>query len=52
LYLASGFSGHGFGIGPAVGRLMADIVAGDTPIVDPEPFRFERFSDGSPLVIN
>ena len=35
-YLASGFSGHGFGIGPAAGRLMADIVTGDTPIVDPE----------------
>lgn len=51
-YLASGFSGHGFGIGPAAGRLMADLVAGDHPIVDPEPFRFERFSDGSPTVVH
>jgi glycine/D-amino acid oxidase-like deaminating enzyme len=42
-YLASGFSGHGFGIGPGAGRLIADMVAGDRPIVDPTPFRFERF---------
>jgi glycine/D-amino acid oxidase-like deaminating enzyme len=46
-FVATGFSGHGFGIGPAAGRLMADLVAGDTPIVDPRPFRFERFTDGS-----
>jgi glycine/D-amino acid oxidase-like deaminating enzyme len=46
-FVATGFSGHGFGIGPAAGRLMADLVAGDTPLVDPAPFRFERFADGS-----
>ena len=43
-YLASGFSGHGFGIGPAAGRLIADLVTGDRSIVDPTPFRFERFA--------
>ena len=42
-YVATGFSGHGFGIGPGAGRLMADIVAGDAPIVDPAPFRYGRF---------
>ncbi|HEX3349498.1 MAG TPA: FAD-binding oxidoreductase [Acetobacteraceae bacterium] len=42
-FMATGFSGHGFGIGPGAGRLMADLVAGDTPIVDPAPFRYERF---------
>jgi glycine/D-amino acid oxidase-like deaminating enzyme len=47
LFLASGFSGHGFGIGPGAGKLMAQIVVGETPCVDPHPFRFERFSDGS-----
>jgi glycine/D-amino acid oxidase-like deaminating enzyme len=47
LYLASGFSGHGFGLGPGAGRLMADLVRGDTPVVDPEPFRYSRFFDGS-----
>jgi glycine/D-amino acid oxidase-like deaminating enzyme len=39
----SGFSGHGFGIGPGAGRLMAELVSGATPVVDPAPFRFERF---------
>jgi glycine/D-amino acid oxidase-like deaminating enzyme len=42
-FVASGFSGHGFGIGPGAGRLMADIVAGDRPVVDPTPFRLSRF---------
>lgn len=46
-HIATGFSGHGFGIGPAAGRLMADIVTGRTPVVDPKDFRFTRFSDGS-----
>lgn len=47
LFVATGFSGHGFGIGPGAGRLMADLVTGDPPIVDPAPFRFTRFTDGS-----
>lgn len=47
LVVATGFSGHGFGIGPAAGRLAADLVTGEAPIVDPAPFRFERFSDGT-----
>ncbi|MGE0211292.1 MAG: NAD(P)/FAD-dependent oxidoreductase, partial [Parvibaculaceae bacterium] len=47
LYLSTGYSGHGFGIGPGAGRLTADLVANRKPIVDPKPFRFSRFSDGS-----
>ena len=47
LYMASGFSGHGFGIGPGAGKLMAQLVTGESPCVDPAPFRFERFSDGT-----
>ena len=43
-YVASGFSGHGFGIGPGAGRLAADLVLGDNPVVDPTPFRFERLA--------
>ncbi|WP_296247821.1 NAD(P)/FAD-dependent oxidoreductase [Pseudomonas sp. UBA4194] len=43
-YLATGFSGHGFGIGPGSGHLMADLITGDTPLVDPTPFRFARFA--------
>ncbi|MDQ0563521.1 glycine/D-amino acid oxidase-like deaminating enzyme [Rhizobium mesoamericanum] len=46
-HIATGFSGHGFGIGPAAGRLMADIVTGREPLVDPKAFRLSRFSDGS-----
>jgi glycine/D-amino acid oxidase-like deaminating enzyme len=42
-FLMSGFSGHGFGIGPGAGRLMAELVTGKPPVVDPAPFRFERF---------
>jgi glycine/D-amino acid oxidase-like deaminating enzyme len=43
-HLATGFSGHGFGIGPGAGKLMADIVTGvTTPVVDPAPFRYSRF---------
>ena len=43
-FLATGFSGHGFGIGPGAGKLMADMVQGDTPAVDPAPYRMGRFS--------
>ncbi|MGD9616457.1 MAG: NAD(P)/FAD-dependent oxidoreductase [Alphaproteobacteria bacterium] len=46
-FIATGFSGHGFGIGPGAGRLVADMVTGAPPIVDPAPFRLSRFSDGS-----
>jgi len=47
-FIASGFSGHGFGIGPGAGHLMADLVTGATPIVDPAPYRYQRFAKSSP----
>jgi glycine/D-amino acid oxidase-like deaminating enzyme len=47
LLVATGFSGHGFGIGPGAGRLVADLVTGRDPVVDPTPFRLRRFLDGS-----
>lgn len=43
LVLASGFSGHGFGSAPAAGQLAADLATGQTPSVDPTPYRFDRF---------
>ena len=46
-FIATGFTGHGFGIGPGAGRLMAELVAGEAPVVDPTPFRYSRFTDGS-----
>ena len=42
-FIASGFSGHGFGIGPGAGQLMADLVMNAKPLVDPAPYRLSRF---------
>jgi glycine/D-amino acid oxidase-like deaminating enzyme len=46
-FIATGFTGHGFGIAPGAGRLMAELIMGETPVVDPTPFRYSRFTDGS-----
>lgn len=48
-YICTGLSGHGFGIGPGVGRVMADLVSGLDPGHDLTRFRPERFSDGTPI---
>ena len=47
LVVATGMSGHGFGIGPAMGRVVADLVTGHPVGHDLTRFRFGRFSDGS-----
>jgi len=47
LFLSTGYSGHGFGLGPGAGRLTADIITGSAPVVDPHEFRLSRFTDGS-----
>jgi len=49
-YIATGLSGHGFGLGPAVGRIMADLLQGKPPGHDLSRFRPTRFSDGSEIV--
>ena len=49
LYLATGFSGHGFGIGPGAGRVMADMIMGKPAAHDLNRFRLARFSDGSKM---
>jgi glycine/D-amino acid oxidase-like deaminating enzyme len=46
-FIATGFTGHGFGIAPGAGQLMAELVTGETPVVDPSPFRYNRFTDGT-----
>jgi len=46
LTLAAGFSGHGFGIGPGAGHLIADLVTGAPPIVDPTDYAPERLAGG------
>ena len=45
--LAAGLSGHGFGLGPMVGRLVAEMVADGAPSLDLSAFRLARFRDGS-----
>ncbi|MDH5529818.1 MAG: FAD-binding oxidoreductase, partial [Paracoccaceae bacterium] len=49
LTIATGLSGHGFGIGPGVGRVVADLVMGHPVSHDLSRFRLSRFSDGSPI---
>ncbi|MCP5088937.1 MAG: FAD-binding oxidoreductase [Rhodobacteraceae bacterium] len=51
LILATGMSGHGFGIGPGFGRAIARMICGQQPEHDLNRFRFGRFSDGSKLVM-
>lgn len=47
--IASGFSGHGFGIGPGAGKLIADMVRGRADPDEVSRFRLDRFFDGSPI---
>ena len=47
LTIATGMSGHGFGIGPAFGRIAAALVTGGAVGHDMHRFRLSRFSDGS-----
>jgi glycine/D-amino acid oxidase-like deaminating enzyme len=52
LFLATGFSGHGFKISPAVGRLVADLLTDgttDLPGVTAGDFRYARFAEGDLL---
>jgi glycine/D-amino acid oxidase-like deaminating enzyme len=45
--LAAGFSGHGFGIGPGAGHLIADLITGAEPIFDPAPYSPGRFKESA-----
>lgn len=48
LFVAAGFSGHGFKLSPAVGEAMAGlIVAGGFDPIDLRPFRLSRFAEGA-----
>jgi sarcosine oxidase subunit beta len=52
LYLAAGFSGHGYKISPAVGDLVADLVlegGSDRPDIHLSDFRLSRFAEDRPL---
>ncbi len=43
---ATGFSGHGFLQGPAVGELLRDLYLGREPFADISPLSADRFADG------
>ena len=47
--IATGFSGHGFGIGPAAGELAAQIAVNQSPLLNPQPFKLSRFQDGTSI---
>lgn len=50
LYIAAGFSGHGFKHAPMTGRLVAEwVVDGHPRSLDISPFRLDRFKTGSTL---
>ena len=44
--LATGFSGHGFAMGPIVGRLMSELITEGQTSVDISQLSYDRFSDG------
>lgn len=46
LVVATGFSGHGFGLAPAVGSAVAALARSDEPAHDLHAFRFGRFAAG------
>ncbi len=43
LWLAFGHHHLGFTLGPATGRLLAEMMTGETPYADPRPYRVDRF---------
>ena len=46
LVLATGFSGHGFGLGPISGLLAAQLSLNEPPSHDLHAFRYQRFYEG------
>ena len=49
-YLITGCS-YGLTWAPALGRMIAQLIMNETPQLDPEPYRLNRFFDGSPIVV-
>ncbi len=43
---ATGFSGHGFLQGPAVGEVLRDLYLGQEPVVDVSSMSADRFTVG------
>ena len=51
LTIATGMSGHGFGIGPGVGRVVADMMSGKHSNHILYRFRYDRFKNGDPIIL-
>ncbi|MBD9390368.1 FAD-binding oxidoreductase [Agrobacterium sp. AGB01] len=49
LFVATGMSGHGFGIGPGIGRVMADLIQGNETGHNLHRFRLSRFAPGNTI---
>lgn len=49
LFVAAGFSGHGFKLSPALGEVLAAFVSGEPPGIDVSMFRLSRFAEGHPI---
>lgn len=49
LFIASGFSGHGFGIGPGAGLLCAQLMTNHQLFTDITPYRLGRFARGNAI---
>jgi glycine/D-amino acid oxidase-like deaminating enzyme len=43
-WIAAGMSGHGFKLSPAVGEMLAALIAGASPPVSATPFALGRFA--------
>lgn len=43
LWFAFGHHHHGLTNGPVTGRLLAELITGETPFIDPTPYRVDRF---------
>jgi len=50
LWLANGSSGHGVMHAPAIGQVMAELIAGRSPSVDVHPLRATRFAENDAIV--
>jgi glycine/D-amino acid oxidase-like deaminating enzyme len=48
-HIGTGFSGHGFGIGPGAGKVIAGMLTNTDVGIDLQDFRLSRFYDGSPI---
>ena len=49
VFIAVGFSGHGFKLAPTMGESLASLVLGKTPRLAIDMYSFSRFQEGSPL---